>query len=97
VDVIGVIDDIEEKATYTVDTKSVIRVVLKNKFKSIRISFWTDQMKNFENFNLKKKEFIIIEDIRKKQGKYYDFSLESTLINLAEFPFLKEKFQDLFP
>ena len=79
------------------DTKSVIRVVLKNKFKSIRISFWTDQMKNFENFNLKKKEFIIIEDIRKKQGKYYDFSLESTLINLAEFPFLKEKFQDLFP
>ena len=74
-DVIGVIDDIEEKATYIVDTKSVIRVVLKNKFKSIRISFWTDQMKNFENFNLKKKECIIIEDIRKKQGKYYDFGL----------------------
>jgi hypothetical protein len=54
------IDDIEEKATYTNDTKSVIRLVLKNKHKSIRISFWTDQMKNFENFNLKKKEWIIV-------------------------------------
>lgn len=54
-------------------------------------------MKNFENFNLKKKEWIIVEDIRKKQGKYYDFSLESSLIHLSEFPFLQEKFKDLLP
>lgn len=46
-------------------------------------------MKNFENFNLKRKEAIIVEDIRKKQGKYYDFSFESTLIQLNEFPFLQ--------
>ena len=49
VDVIGVIDDIEKKATYSpnnqLDPKSVIRVVIKNKYKSIRISFWTDQIK----------------------------------------------------
>jgi hypothetical protein len=30
-------------------------------------------MKTLESFNLKKKESIIIEDVRKKQSKYYDF------------------------
>jgi hypothetical protein len=43
------VDDIEEKTNYNPNNpidKSVIRVVVRNKFKSIRISFWTDQMKN---------------------------------------------------
>jgi len=56
--------------------------VIKNKFKSIRISFWTDQIKVLESFNLKKKDIIIIEDIKKKQSKYYDFGFESNLIQL---------------
>ena len=30
-------------------------------------------MKILDSFNLKKKEPIIFEDIRKKQSKYYDF------------------------
>jgi hypothetical protein len=61
--VIGVIEDIEQKATYNnnpVDSKSVVRVILKNKFKTIKISFWTDQIKIFESFNLKRKDKIII-------------------------------------
>lgn len=74
---IGIVDDIEEKTTYNPnnpnDNKSVIRVVLRNRFKCIKISFWSDQMKTLESFNLKKKESIIIEDVRKKQSKYYDF------------------------
>lgn len=60
---IGIIEDIEEKATYNhnpVDSKSVVRVILKNKFKTIKISFWTDQIKIFESFNLKRKDKIII-------------------------------------
>ncbi len=60
---IGVIEDIEQKATYNnnpVDSKSVVRVILKNKFKTIKISFWTDQIKIFESFNLKRKDKIII-------------------------------------
>lgn len=54
VDVIGVVEDIEEKATYSTEAKSVIRMVVKNRFKSIKISFWTDQIRNFESLNLQK-------------------------------------------
>jgi hypothetical protein len=99
--VIGIVDDIEEKTSYNPnnpnDNKSVIRVVLRNKYKSVKISFWSDQMKNLDSFNLKKKDCIIIEDVRKKQSKYYDFGFESTLIRLSEHPFLKEKYQDILP
>ena len=70
-------EDIENKITYNnnnqIDNKSVIRVVVRNKYKSIRISFWTDQMTNLESFHLHKKDAIIFEDVRKKQSKYYDF------------------------
>ena len=59
IDVIGIVEDIENKITYNnnnqIDNKSVIRVVVRNKYKSIRISFWTDQMKNLESFQLQKK------------------------------------------
>lgn len=54
-------------------------------------------MKTLDSFNLKKKEAIIIEDVRKKQSKYYDFGFESTLIRLSEHPFLMERFQDILP
>ena len=90
VDVIGIVEDIEDKTTYNsnnqIDYKSVIRVVVRNKYKSMRISFWTDQMKNLESFNLKKKEAIVFEDVRKKQSKYYDFGFESSLLKVSEHP-----------
>ena len=72
-------------------------MVVRNKYKSIRISFWTDQMKNLEQFNLKKKEPIIFEDVRKKQSKYYDFGFESTIIKINDYPDLLDKYQDLLP
>lgn len=90
-DVIGLVDDIEEKTHYNPNNqidRAVIRVVLRNKYKSVRISFWTDQMKNLESFNLKRKEWIIISDVRKKQSKYYDFAFESSLIRVSDDPAL---------
>ena len=75
----------------------MIRIVVRNRVKSIRISFWSDQIRNFETFNLKRKEWIIVEDIKRKHSKYYDFTFESNLIHLAEFPFLMERFKKVFP
>jgi hypothetical protein len=46
---------------------------------------------------LKKKDFIIIEDVRKKHSKYYDFSFESTLINVHKDQELYDKFIYLLP
>lgn len=31
----------------------------------------------------------MIEDVKKKQSKYYDFGFESNLIQLSEHPFLQ--------
>lgn len=101
VDVIGIVEDIEDKTTYNsnnqMDYKSVIRVVVRNKHKCIRISFWTDQMKTLDGFQLKKKEPVVFEDVRKKQSKYYDFGFESTLLRFSERPELMEKYEDLIP
>lgn len=63
-------------------------MVVRNVFKSVRISFWTDQMKILEGLNLKKNEPIIIEDVRRKQSKYYDFGSESNLLHLKDYPSL---------
>jgi len=54
-------------------------------------------MKTLEGLNLKKNEPIIIEDVRKKQAKYYDFGSESNLLHLNDHPFLLEKYQQLLP
>jgi hypothetical protein len=101
VDVIGIVEDIEDKTTYSPqnpsEVKSVIRVVVRNCFKSIRISFWTDQMKTLEGLNLKRNEPIIIEDVRKKQAKYYDYGSECNLLHLNDHPFLLAKYQTLLP
>ena len=59
VDVIGVVEDVEEKATYgqngphsNSERRSVVRVVVKNRHKFVRISFWTDQLPTLESLNL---------------------------------------------
>ena len=42
----GVVEDVEERTDYSPqDSKSVIRVVLRNRLKCVRISFWTDQFR----------------------------------------------------
>lgn len=61
VDIVGVVEDIEEKTNYGVkeigdqkEIKEVIRVVIRNKFKTVKINFWSDQLKNLSKLNLKK-------------------------------------------
>lgn len=89
VDVIGLIEDIEEKTVYGLkevgehkETKEVIRVVIRNKFKTVKVSFWSDQLKNLSKLNLKKGEVVVIEDVRKKKIVFLDFANESTVVRL---------------
>lgn len=62
----GVIEDIEEKTNYGVkeigdqrELKEVIRVVIRNKYKTVKVNFWSDQLRNLSKLNLKKGEVII--------------------------------------
>ena len=66
VDIVGVIEDIEEKTNYGVkeigdqrELKEVIRVVIRNKYKTVKVNFWSDQLRNLSKLNLKKGEVII--------------------------------------
>jgi len=61
VDIVGVIEDIEEKTNYGVkeigdqrELKEVIRVVIRNKYKTVKVNFWSDQLRNLSKLNLKK-------------------------------------------
>lgn len=78
---VGVVEDIEEKTFYGIknvgdakEAKEVIRVVVRNRFKSVKVSFWSDQLKNLLKFNLKKGEVIFLEDVRKKKLVFLDYS-----------------------
>lgn len=42
--------------------------------KSVRVSFWSDQINTFKNSYLKRNQIIIMEDIRKKKNKFLDFT-----------------------
>jgi hypothetical protein len=104
VDIVGVVEDIEEKTSYgmknvgdTAENKEVIRVVVKNKFKVVKISFWSDQLKNLAKYSLKKGEVVIIEDVKKKKIVFLDYSLESTLIKLQPETELYKKVSHLLP
>ena len=62
----GVIEDIEEKTNYGVkeigdqrELKEVIRVVIRDKYKTVKVNFWSDQLRNLSKLNLKKGEVII--------------------------------------
>ena len=60
----------------------MIQVVIRNKFKTVKVSFWSDQLKNLSKLSLKKGEVVIIEDVRKKKLVFLDFANESTVIRL---------------
>lgn len=86
---IGIVEDVEEKTFYGVkavaegtESKEVIRVVIRNKFKTVKISFWSDQLRNLAKYNLKKGEVVIIQDVKKKKIVFLDYSVESTLIRV---------------
>lgn len=56
---IGIVDEIEEKTSYkqnaTNDQRDVVRIVIRNKIKTVKVSFWADQIKNLQGFELKLK------------------------------------------
>lgn len=104
VDIVGVVEDIEEKTNYGIkeigdqkEVKEVIRVVIRNKFKTVKINFWSDQLKNLSKLNLKKGEAVIIEDVRKKKLVFLDFSVESSVIRLLPDSELYHNLSPLFP
>ena len=102
VDVIGIVEEIEEKITYkNVNTfqeqRDVVRLIIRNAFKSVKISFWADHITFMNSYNLKKKQPILIEDIKKKKTVFLDFISESNIIVLDEESELMEEFRSFFP
>lgn len=83
-DVVGIVEDIEEKITYKhantfKEERDVVRVIIRNVHKTIKVSFWAEQIKTLQSFNLQKKQAVLIEDIKKKKTVFLDFTAESSL------------------
>ena len=80
VDVIGIVDQIQDKITYKnlhsfQEEREVVRVTIRNTSKSIKISFWADQIKVLESFQVKKHDQIILCDVKKKKNIFLDFTI----------------------
>ena len=102
VDVIGIVEEVEEKITYKnantfQEQRDVVRLIIRNAFKSVKISFWADHINLLNGFNLKKKQPILIEDIKKKKTVFLDFISESNIIVLDEESQIMEEFSNFFP
>jgi hypothetical protein len=102
VDVIGVVEGIEEKITYKnsntyQEQRDVVRLSIRNAFKTVKISFWADHIAIIENLQLQRKQPVLIEDIKKKKSIFLDFISESNILLLDEEPELKERFAHLLP
>jgi len=87
VDVIGVVEDIEDKITYKnantfQEQRDVVRLVIRNAFKTVRISFWADHINILKGLNLQRKQPILIQDIKKKKTIFLDYVPESNIIML---------------
>ena len=102
VDVIGLVGDIEQKITYKnantfQEQRDVVRLVLYNSHKTVKISFWADHIHILESMNLRKKQAIVLEDIKKKKSVFLDFTAESNILLLDNHPHLKEQLESLLP
>lgn len=75
----------------------MIRVVIRNKFKTVKVSFWSDQLKHLLKYNLKKGEVIYVEDVRKKKLVFLDYSTESTLTKLEPNSEIYQQLQQYLP
>jgi hypothetical protein len=51
-----------------------VRIVLRNRLKIVKISFWAEQIKVLKAMCLKPKDPIIFEDIKKKKNMFLDFT-----------------------
>jgi Trm5-related predicted tRNA methylase len=89
VDIIGIVEDIEEKTSYkNVNTfqeqRDVVRLIVRNAFKTVRINFWADHINILNSLSLKKKQAIVLEDIKKRKSIFLDYMAESNIIMLDE-------------
>jgi hypothetical protein len=87
--VIGIVDEIDDKITYKnihsfQEERNVVRVTVRNTVKSVKVSFWAEQIKILESSNLKKYDEIIMLDLKKKKNIFLDFTIESNLIKLKD-------------
>lgn len=65
VDVVGVVEGIEERISYKntntyQEQRDVVRLAIKNAFKTVKISFWADHIAIVENLQLQRKQPILI-------------------------------------
>lgn len=55
---------------------------MRNTIKTVKISFWAEQIQSLKALKLKRNEEVIFEDIKKKKNMFLDFTVESNLIRL---------------
>lgn len=64
-------------------------MVVRNKFKTVKINFWAEQIKVIVALKLKKRDAIVLEDIKKKKNIFLDYQYESSILKLDDVPTLK--------
>lgn len=64
------------------ETRQVIRIVVRNIYKTVKVSFWAEQINTYKNAKLRRRDAIILEDIKKKKNLFLDFTHESSIIKL---------------
>jgi hypothetical protein len=102
VDVVGVVEEIEERASYKnantlQEQRDVVRLIVRNAFKTVKISFWADHINLLNSFHLAKKQPILLEDIKKKKTVFLDFMAESNLLLLDPNDPLWDTLEPLLP
>jgi hypothetical protein len=101
VDVVGVVEGVEEKITYKTsayqEQRDVVRLVVRNAFKTVKVSFWADHIAIVEQLQLHRKQPILIQDIKKKKSIFLDFISESSITLLDQDPDLRDTLAALLP
>lgn len=101
-DVVGVVEEIEERASYKnantlQEQRDVVRLIVRNAFKTVKISFWADHINLLNSYHLAKKQPILLEDIKKKKTVFLDFMAESNLLLLDPQDSLWDTISPLLP
>lgn len=71
--------------------------MVRNTHKTVKISFWAEQIKALRAIKLRRREPIVLEDIKKKKNMFLDFTYESSVIKLDDDPELKNELSGLLP
>jgi hypothetical protein len=62
----------------------VVRLIIRNAFKTVKISLWADHIQIIQNLQLQRKQPILLEDIKKKKTYFLDYISESNIILLDD-------------